>query len=94
MRKYTDYYLTKKKKRAKKQEALTPEEMGGVQWTNFTIVVPTDDDKKELMKAFKHFHNSNINTDNIAVNQLAHEYLEGTDIIVNKKLYDSIKKQI
>lgn len=92
MRKYSDYYLTEKKKRKKKDDSLTPEEMRLVEWTKFTIVVPTERDKVELRKAFRHIHNANINTNNIAVNQLAHEYLEAPDIVVDGELYLKINK--
>lgn len=68
-----------------------------VEWTKYKIVVPTEKDRQELMEAFEHFHNSDIDTDNIAVNQLAHEYLDGeriegahNNIIVNKKLFDKL----
>jgi hypothetical protein len=52
-----------------------------------------------LEKAFEHIHYSNIDTDNIAVNQLAHEYLteETTgdpktrnNIIVDEELYNKL----
>lgn len=92
MRKYSDYFLTEKKKRKKKGSSLTPEEMSLVEWTKFTIVVPTEKDKIELRKAFRHIHNANINTNNIVVNQLAHEYLEAPDIVVSGELYLSIPK--
>ncbi len=68
-----------------------------VEWTKYKIIVPTEKDRMELMEAFKHFHDSDIDTDNIPVNQLAHEYLseenlEGAhnNIIVDKKLFDKL----
>ena len=46
--------------------------------------------KDELMEAFKHFHDSHFDSNNIVSNQLAHLYHE-TDIIeVNEKLYNSL----
>ncbi len=66
-----------------------------VPFTKYIIIVPTEADRQELMSAFEHIHHSDINTDFIVVNQLAHEYLddaiaEGTrnNIIVNKELYE------
>ncbi len=68
-----------------------------VKWTKYKIIVPTEEDKKELMLAFEHIHYSNIDTDYVVVNQLAHEYLdkekmEGAknNIIVDKTLYDNL----
>lgn len=83
MRKYTDYS-------ANGSEDLTEQEMAKVPFTKFTIVVPTDEDRIELMKAFKEFHNSDIDTNLITVNQLAHQYLGNNNIVVDPKLYDSI----
>jgi len=71
-----------------------------VNWTKYKIVVPTQEDKLELEKAFEHFHYSDIDTEYVTVNQLAHEYLtpERTgdtktknNIIVDKNLYDKLK---
>ena len=62
-----------------------------IEYTKYKIVVPTDEDKIELMKAFEHIHYSMIDTDIIAVNQLAHEYLNGYDIIVDKEKYNNLK---
>ena len=66
-----------------------------VKWTRYKIIVPTKEDKEELMEAFEHFHDSDIDTDFVTVNQLAHEYLDfsrgekyNNNIIVNKKLYE------
>lgn len=70
-----------------------------VKWTKYKIVVPTEEDRQELMKAFKHFHYSDIDTNYVAVNQLAHEYLTEEDlqgnhnnIIVDKELYEKLNK--
>ena len=73
MKKYSDYQTNK----AKKIKAdLTPEELKNVKWTRYKIVVPTEGDRQELMEAFEHMHYSDIDTDFVAVNQLAHEYLD------------------
>jgi hypothetical protein len=67
--------------------------------TKYKIVVPTLEDKEELEKAFEHIHYSDIDTDNIAVNQLAHEYLTEeitgdsktrNNIIVDEELYNKL----
>ena len=70
-----------------------------VPFTKYVIVVPTEEDRQELMEAFEHIHYSDVDTDFIAVNQLAHEYLdesvaEGTsnNIIVDSKIYEQLKK--
>lgn len=67
-----------------------------IKWTKYKIVVPTKADEKELRDAFRHIHDSDIDTDYIAVNQLAHEYLEDDgccSIIVDKELYESLNKK-
>lgn len=48
----------------------------------YKIVVPDEKTKKELMTAFKHIHDSSIDTDYVMVNQLCHEYLECRNIVV------------
>lgn len=69
-------------------------------WTKYKIVVPTEEDRKELMEAFEHIHYADVNSDFIAVNQLIHEYLceevtgdprSKNNIIVDKDLYDKIQ---
>jgi len=88
MKKYSDY------QKNKIRSFLTEEEMKKVEWTKFKIVVPTEEDKQEIMDAFHHFHNSNIDTEFVTVNQLAHQYLDddGMNIVVNKELYDELNK--
>ena len=70
-------------------------------WTKYKIVVPTEEDKLELEKAFEHLHYTDCDTDYVAVNQLIHEYLTpertGDDrtknnIIVDKELYEKLSK--
>ena len=94
MKRYEDF-----KSEGNKTDYLTKEEMKNVKWTKYKIVVPTLEDKLELEKAFEHIHYSDIDTDNIAVNQLAHEYLteERTgdprtinNIIVDEELYNNL----
>ncbi len=74
-----------------------------VEFTKYKIIVPTERDKNELLEAFEHIHYSDIDTNNVAVNQLAHEYLTSeitgdsktkNNIIVNKKVYDILSKSI
>lgn len=73
MRKYSDY----QKKKHKKRFILTEKEMKRVKWTDFKIFVPTEGDRKELMRAFKYIHDSNeMNSDIIVINQLMHLYLD------------------
>jgi len=70
-----------------------------VKWTKYVIVVPSEEDRQELMKGFEHIHYSDIDTENVVVNQLAHEYLDESksegarnNIIVDKELYERLKK--
>jgi len=67
---------------------------------NYKIVVPTEEDRKELMEAFEHFHYADIDTENKAVNQLAHEYRDNLEdestwnnIIVDPDLYRSLENR-
>lgn len=66
-----------------------------VKWTKFKIVVPTKADEKELRDAFRHIHDSSIDTDYVTVNQLAHQYQEdnGCNIVVDKELYEALNKK-
>ena len=61
-----------------------------IQWTKFKIVVPTEDDKLELMDAFQHIHYSDVDSNFVPVNQLIHQYLEPNNIIVNLELYNTL----
>jgi len=58
MKKYTDY----------------KEDCSDVKWTKFKIVVPTQEDRQEVMEAMSHIHDADIDTDFVTVNQLCHEY--------------------
>jgi hypothetical protein len=76
------------------------ENIQDVNWTKYVIVVPSEDDRQELMKGFEHIHYSDIDTDNVVVNQLAHEYLDESksegaknNIIVDKELYEKLKSK-
>lgn len=91
MKKYKDYISDKS------DRDLTKDELKKIDWTKYKIVVPTEKDRKDLISAFKHIHDSNIDTDIVTVNQLAHEYLndeviEGTDnnIIIDPELFKSL----
>ncbi len=46
-----------------------------VKWTKYKIIVPTEEDKQELLEAFEHLHYTDCDTNYITVNQLIHEYL-------------------
>ena len=96
MKRYEDI-----KSQENKTDYLTQEELKNVRWTKYKIVVPTLEDKLELEKAFEHIHYSDIDTDNIAVNQLAHEYLTEevtgdpetiNNIIVNEEIYNKLNE--
>jgi hypothetical protein len=96
MKRYQDF-----KSEGNNTDDLTQEELKNVRWTKYKIVVPTLEDKLELEKAFEHIHYSDIDTDNIAVNQLAHEYLTeeitgdvGTinNIVVNEEIYNKLNE--
>jgi aminopeptidase-like protein len=92
MKKYDDY------KTDKSVRDLTQEELKKINWTKYKIIVPTEHDKEELEAAFEHIHYSDIDTDFVTVNQLAHEYLnndriEGSynNIIVDYDLFKSVE---
>lgn len=72
-----------------------------IRWTKYKIVVPTDQDKKDLEEAFEHLHYTDCDTNNVPVNQLIHEYLtpERTgdqktknNIIVDTNLYNKLNR--
>ena len=77
-----------------------------INWTRFKIIVPTEEDRIEIMQAIEHIHDSDIDTDYVTVNQLSHEYRplywnENTqdpstdpkhyNIIVDEALYNKLK---
>jgi hypothetical protein len=72
-----------------------------IPWVKYKIVVPTEEDRQELMKGFEHIHYSDVDTENIVVNQLIHEYLdeermEGAknNIIVDSVLYNKLTNNL
>ncbi len=73
-------------------EQYNDKETEDINWTKFKIVVPTEKDKKDLQEAFEHIHYSDIDTNNVPVNQLAHLYLDEAAymIVVDKDLYNSL----
>ena len=88
MRKYSDYQEDKSK------NGLTEDEFKKVKWTHYKIVVPTKEDKDELIKAFKYIHDCfDIDKDNIIINQLSHEYYEEdtNNIIVDEDVFKNLK---
>ena len=52
----------------------------------YKITVPDEETKKEIMDAFKHLHDADIDSDYVIVNQLTHEYLDGRNIFVEGTL--------
>ena len=87
MRRYEDY------KSDKDKLDLSIDELAKVKWTKFKIVVPTEADKDELIEAIEHIHFADIDTEFVTVNQIAHEYLEGNNIIVSEELFNQIEKE-
>ena len=67
-------------------------------WIEFRIVVPDEETKKQLQAACEYFHDIwEIDTDLMAVNALAHAYLEPPDsfdaFIVDPKLFKKLKNE-
>ena len=92
MKRYEDY---KRKKNGqpykhKTQRELTRDEIKSIEWTKYKIVVPTEGDKNEVLEALRHMHYGDIDTDYVTVNQLAHEYLDGVNVIVDPNLYNTL----
>lgn len=97
MKKYQDYKAqkpdgTKRTKSRSDEDELSKDELSKIRWTRFKIIVETEEDRQEIMEAFCHFHYADIDTDFITVNQLAHQYLEPNNIIVNPVLYKELSK--
>lgn len=70
-----------------------------IEWVKYKIVVPTEEDRKELEEAFEHLHYTDCDTNFVPVNQLIHEYYTPersgdprtkNNIIVDKDLYEKI----
>lgn len=94
MKKYDDY-KDPKNDSIRMRDELTDDEINNIKWTKFKIVVPTKEDKIALEEAFHYIHNSDMDTDYVTVNQLAHTYLneeEGYEynIIVDEKIYNEL----
>ena len=87
MKKYSDY-----KSDDSSRLYLDEVEMSKIKWTKFNIVVPTKEDAEEIRDALKHFHDADIDTDYITVNQLAHEYLEGSNIRIDPSSFKHLHK--
>lgn len=71
-----------------------------VKFVKFKIVVPTEQDKKELQAALEYMHDlREIDTDFIAVNQLVHEYEHGdasdayTNIVIDPNLFKKLESK-
>ncbi len=74
-------------------------DLKNINWTKYKIIVPTEEDKQEILEAFEHLHYTDCDTDYVTVNQLIHEYLTPNktgdpltrnNIIVDKNLYDKL----
>lgn len=79
-------------KKDKTKRDLSKEELNSINWTKFKIVVPTEEDKQEIINAIEHIHHSDIDTNYVTVNQLAHEYLYGSNIVVDEEMYNKLNK--
>jgi lipoate synthase len=84
MKRYSDYQKDKSKKN------LSKEELDKIVYTKYKIIVPSEKDKEDIMNAIEDIHHSNVDSDIITINQLIHEYLEGTNIIVDNELYNKL----
>lgn len=84
-KRYSDYQTNKDE-----TIDLTQEELKNINWCKFKIIVPTIEDKNELMNTLKHLHDDGFENDLITLNQLAHEYLKGENIIVNEELFNKL----
>jgi hypothetical protein len=86
MKRYEDY------KKDPEAAFLSEDELKRIPWTRYRIIVPTEEDKQELLSAFEHIHYSDIDTGFVTVNQLVHEYLGDRNIIVDKELFEKAEK--
>jgi len=71
-----------------------------IKWTKYKIIVPSEEDRQELMEAFKHIHYSDVDSNYVSVNQLIHEYLDEevspeyhNNIIVDEELFNKINNK-
>lgn len=77
-------------------------EIKDVKWVKYKIVVPTEEDRQELMEAFEHIHYADVDSNFVPVNQLIHEYMTPersgnpetkNNIIVDADRYQQITKE-
>ncbi len=70
-----------------------------INFVKYKIVVPTEEDKKELEEAFEHLHYTDCDPEFVPVNQLIHEYLtpdvtgdprSKNNIVVDPELYTKL----
>lgn len=80
-------YSNYKTDKSKKGIDLTKEEIEKIKFTKYKIIVPTKEDKHEIISAIKEFHDSDFDSDLVTPNQLAHEYINGNNIIVDAELF-------
>jgi len=70
-----------------------PKDESKVDNVNFKIIVPTEEDKQKLIKAFRYLHYCDIDTEYVWVNQLVHSYLEDSRaIIVEDELFEVLNE--
>jgi len=83
-------------KRKYKLKRYPENDVDSIKFFEYTIVVPTKQDREELLETSRYLHDLRcIDTDYIAVNQLVHEYEHKTlnvhsNIIVDKELYKKL----
>lgn len=96
--KYLDSKMSKRKYKLKRYNdyCLNGDNNLDLKFFEYTIVVPTKQDKKELLEASQYLHDLRcIDTEYIVINQLVHEYEHKTlnvhsNIIVDKELYKKL----
>lgn len=86
MKKYSDYSKTN-------NDELTSDEISSIVWTKFKIIVPTEQDKQEIVDAFKHFHDEGYDSELITCNQLAHMYQNPDSVLVDESLYNELNSK-
>ena len=74
-----------------------------IPFINFRIVVPTEDDKRQLQAAFEFIHDGPVmdtEEDYIIINQLAHSYIDDTleegaesPILVDSNLFKQVRRE-
>ena len=86
MKKYSDFSSSGSR------EELSSDEIANINWTKYKIIVPTEEDKQEIMSAMQTFHDEGYDPELITCNQMAHEYVEGHNIIVDKELFEKMNQ--